>query len=103
MAADIFIKNQFIEVPWQVFSELYDIFYCISKRDGFAIQHPNVSKMLDFMNVINSNPCNGCFDLSDFLVNNDDVETVIYMLQDAINQLQHKFSFYVIAELEKLN
>lgn len=102
MAADIFIKDQFIEIPWQVFSELYDIFYYISQQDRFAIQYPNIIKMLNIMNVVNSNPCNGCFDLGDFLVSIEDVEKVVFMLQYAINQLQHKFSFYVISELIKL-
>lgn len=103
MAADIFIKNQFIEIPWQVFSDLYDVFNFISKRDHFATKHPNINKMLDFMSTVISNPCNGCFDLSDFLINSEDVIILIHMLKEAQHNLQHKYSMYVTSELNKLN
>ena len=102
MSAEIFIKDEFVKMSWGTFDLLYCKFLEIGEKNKILSRHPSLEKLLHFMKFINENPCNGCFDISDYLTDSNTVQVLIEMTVELIEQLNKNVNISVVNTIRGL-
>jgi len=99
MSAEIFIKDRFVKISWGTFDSLYYNFLETCEKNEIFLNYPSIEKLVTFMGLINANPCNGCFDVSDYLTSSKDVHVLLNILEDTINKLKKECPDFTINAL----